>query len=185
MAPGTGDLGRRDGSAVTELFHVAFEVPGNPRGKGRPRAAVMGGHVRVYTDAKTRSEEAVVRDMARQAMGDRPPYEGAVVLIVTAYRQIPASFSKLKHAMAESGELLPTTKPDADNIIKLCGDSLNGILFRDDCQVVTAVIHKRYSSRPRMMIDVQGQCPRPPFLHSGEQRDPTRSAGRRPYPSRL
>ena len=144
---------------MSALFRISFEVPGNPRGKGRPRAALMGGHVRVYTDAKTRSEEAVVREMARQAMNGRPPYEAAVTLTVTAYRQIPASFSKLKHAQAESGELLPTTKPDADNVLKLCGDALNGILLRDDAQVVTAIIHKRYSEHPRLRIEVQGQQP--------------------------
>jgi Holliday junction resolvase RusA-like endonuclease len=110
----------------------------------------------MYTDAKTRSEETVIRDMARHAMGNRTPFQGPVVLTMTAFRQIPASFSKRKHIDAESGRLLPTTKPDADNILK-CADALNGIVFRDDSQVITAIIHKRYSDRPRLRIEVQAQ----------------------------
>lgn len=144
-------------------FHVAFEVPGNPRGKGRPRATVTAGHARMYTDAKTRSEEAVIRDMASQIMDGRVPYEEAVVLTMIAYRQIPTSFSKKKRADAEGGVLLPTTKPDADNLLKI-SDALNGIVFRDDSQVVTAIIHKRYSERPRLLIDVQGTVANPTAL---------------------
>lgn len=144
--------------AEGELFSVAFEVPGAPRGKGRPRAALMGGHVRVYTDAKTRSEEGAVRMMAGAAMGSRTPYEGPVVLRVCAYRAMPAAFSKPKRAAAERGDIVPATKPDADNYLKLAGDALNGILLRDDSQVITAVIHKRFSERPRLSIDVRSMA---------------------------
>lgn len=116
---------------------------------------VMAGRAHVYTDSKTRSEEAVIRQVATAAMNERPPYEGAVCLTMTAYRSIPASFSKRKRTDAETGDLAPTTKPDADNYLKIC-DALNGIIWRDDSQVVTAVVHKRYSERPRLHIHVHG-----------------------------
>lgn len=141
---------------MSGTFRVAFEVAGAPRGKGRPRAAVRGGHAHIYTDAKTRSEEAVIRDMAQQVMDHRPPYDGPVLLTMTAFRPIPAAFSAKKRIQAETGELVPTTKPDADNYLKVC-DALNGIVWRDDSQVVTAIIHKRYSERPRLQIEVVGR----------------------------
>lgn len=53
-----------------------------------------------------------------------------------------------------SGLLAPATRPDFDNCSKMV-DALNGIVWIDDAQVVTAVIHKRYSDQPRLVIDVR------------------------------
>lgn len=142
-----------------ETFHVSFTVPGNPRGKGRPRAGLVGGHVRVYTDAKTRSEEGAIRMVAAAAMSGRSPHSGPVVLRLCAYRAIPSGFSKTKAAAAERGEIVPTTKPDLDNYTKMV-DALNGIVWTDDSQVVTAIVHKRYSERPRLVIDVRSVASR-------------------------
>ena len=143
---------------MSGLFRVEFEVPGAPRGKGRPRAAVIAGRAHVYTDSKTRSEEAVIRQFAEAALDGRPPYEGAICLTMTAYRAIPTSFSRRKRADAETGYIAPTTKPDADNYLKIC-DALNGITWRDDSQVVTAIVHKRYSERPRLHFHIHGLQP--------------------------
>ena len=43
---------------------IYFVVPGQPIGKGRPRASTRGGFVRMYTDAKTVTYENAI---ARQA----------------------------------------------------------------------------------------------------------------------
>ena len=138
-----------------DAFRVTFTVPGAPRGKGAGRAAVVAGHATVFTDSKTRAEMGAVRVIASAAMQGRAPYEGPVVLRACAYMTIPASFSQRKRAAAEAGELVPAKKPDADNFLKLLGDGLNQVVWRDDAQVVTAVIHKRYSERPRLAIDVR------------------------------
>ena len=34
-----------------------------------------------------------------------------------------------------NGRLFPTKKPDADNIIKVILDALNGLAYRDDSQI--------------------------------------------------
>jgi Holliday junction resolvase RusA-like endonuclease len=137
-----------------EAFSVSFSVPGNPRGKGRPRTAVIAGRAQIYTDAKTRSEEGAVRMFAMEAMGGRPPYEGPVVLRICAYRKMPTVFSQKKRVSAERGAIAPITKPDFDNCSKLAADALNGIVIHDDAQVVSAVIHKRYSANPRLVVSV-------------------------------
>ena len=137
-----------------ELFKVVIVVPGAPRGKGRPRTAVIAGRAQIYTDSQTRSEEGAIRSLSAAAMAGKAPYDGAVILRMCAFRPIPQSFSARKRAAAERGEIVPTTKPDADNYLK-CSDALNGVVWRDDSQVVTAVIHKRYSDQPRLVIIVK------------------------------
>lgn len=141
--------------AEGELFSVSFSVPGAPRGKGRPRTAVIAGRAQIYTDSKTRSEEGAVRTFASAAMQGKKPFDGAVILRICAYRAMPASFSERKRAAAERGEIIPITRPDWDNYGKLASDALNGLVIRDDSQVVTAVIHKRFSDTPRLSIDVR------------------------------
>lgn len=138
-----------------DAFRCTFSVPGAPRGKGSGRAGIVAGHAAVFTDSKTRAEMGAVRLIASAAMRGQPPYEGPVVLRACAYMAIPASFSQKKRAAAEAGELVPAKKPDADNFLKLLGDGLNQVVWRDDCQVITAVIHKRYSLQPRLSIDVR------------------------------
>ena len=137
-----------------DAFRCTFTVPGAPRGKGRPRTAVIGGHARIFTDSKTRAEEGAIRVIAAAAMQGRDPFDGPVVLRCCAYRQIPASWSAKKRAAAEAGDLLPVSKPDLDNYVKMM-DALNGIVVRDDSQIVSAVIHKRFSLQPRLAIDVR------------------------------
>jgi Holliday junction resolvase RusA-like endonuclease len=48
----------------------------------------------------------------------------------------------------------PTKKPDADNILKLVADALNGLAYVDDKNIVTAHAHKVYSDRPRLEINI-------------------------------
>lgn len=66
----------------------------------------------------------------------------------------PKSFSKKKTEMAERGEIVPVTKPDADNYLKAIKDALNGVIWRDDSQIVDVQVSKRYSVRPRIEIEV-------------------------------
>lgn len=138
-----------------KLFSVKFAVPGSPRGKGRPRTAVIAGRAQIYTDSKTRSEEGAIRFMAGEAMKGQPPFAGPVVLRLCAYREIPKSFSRPKREAALRGDIAPITKPDFDNYAKLCSDALNKIVWVDDAQVVTAVVHKRYSDQPRLVLDIR------------------------------
>ena len=52
----------------------------------------------------------------------------------------------------ERGLILPTKKPDADNIAKAILDALNGLAFYDDAQVVYLQVSKRYSNEPRAVV---------------------------------
>lgn len=73
------------------------------------------------------------------------------------YMPIPKSLSKKDRALAESGILRHTKKPDVDNLIKLYLDTLKGSVLNDDnCVAITSAV-KLYSKRPTTMI----------FIHEG------------------
>ena len=42
-----------------------------------------------------------------------------------------------------------------DNIAKAILDSLNGIAYKDDSQIVSMVVSKKYSNRPRVEITLK------------------------------
>lgn len=135
---------------------IHFEIPGDPVAKARPRAAMVGGHARLYTPAKTEKYEARVAVFGQQAMAGRAPLEGALALSVVALFPIPASWPKKRQAAARAGTELHTKKPDLDNVIKAIKDGLNGIVWGDDSQVaVFRECIKGYSDTPLVKVTVE------------------------------
>jgi Holliday junction resolvase RusA-like endonuclease len=47
-----------------------------------------------------------------------------------------------------------TSKPDADNLIKVVKDALNSVVYGDDSQVADQRCVKAYSDRPRVEVTV-------------------------------
>jgi len=133
---------------------IIIELLGEPRGKGRPRFARRTGHA--YTPQKTASYEACLRHEAALAMGDRPPLEGALCVQVSAYFGVPQSWSAKKRDAALAGEIRPAKRPDLDNVVKML-DAFNGVVWRDDAQIVSGLIEKHYSDRPRLRVGVSTQ----------------------------
>lgn len=132
---------------------VAFNIPGQPVAKARPKFARRGAHVVAYTPAKTVSYENLVKIAATAAMLGRKPTAAPIALIVTLDLQIPGSWSKKRRELAASGAICATKKPDADNVLKGIKDGCNGIIWRDDAQVVRIVINKQYSKRPGALVE--------------------------------
>jgi Holliday junction resolvase RusA-like endonuclease len=139
------------------MLLLTLELPGAPRGKGRPRFRVIGHgkkqFVSTYTDAETRKYEERLKAVGTARMGMGEPFDCPLSVKVEALTPIPASWSLKKQASAAAGELCPTGKPDADNIAKLV-DALNGVVWRDDSAIVSMLIVKRYSLTPLLRIGV-------------------------------
>lgn len=131
---------------------VAFLVPGQPQGKGRPRVGKVAGHVRMFTPPKTESYEALIALFAHQAMQGRPLITGPVTVALQIGFAIPASWSKKKRAQAEQGAIHPTTKPDVDNVLKAVCDAINGVVWVDDVQVVALAVRKFYGASPGLRV---------------------------------
>jgi Holliday junction resolvase RusA-like endonuclease len=131
---------------------VYFVVTGKPVGKGRPRASTRGGFVRMYTDAKTLGYEAAIADEAARAMSGAEPFETPMQMQVSCYYPIPKSWPKKIKQEAIDEEVFPKVKPDLDNVVKAVLDALNGVVYRDDAQVVNLVATKRYATEPRVEV---------------------------------
>lgn len=130
---------------------ILFTVPGDPVAQGRPRFVRMKytNGVRAYDPEKSVTQKEAVALIAK-AHGMMA--EGPLRIEMTFYRKIPQSWSKKKKQQAESGEILPVTRPDVDNYIKLVLDALNGVSFKDDSAIVQIVATKQYSIKPRTVV---------------------------------
>lgn len=134
---------------------VKFFVPGEPVGKGRPRVGKIGQHVRMFTPAKTAAYEGLVAHAAAAAMAGRAPLQGACSVSLQVVCSIPQSWSQKKQRMALAGEVMPTGKPDADNVLKAMCDGMNGVVWRDDAQAVEVSVSKRYGHTPGVTVRVE------------------------------
>ena len=136
---------------------IEFFVPGTPVGKGRPRAARRGTGVVMFTPEKTAGYEALVAAAASNAMRAEagPLFTGPLEAVLEMRIPIPASWSKAHKAAALAGTELPTSKPDIDNVAKAILDACNGVVFRDDAQVVMLIATKAFSEEPGVRVVIR------------------------------
>jgi Holliday junction resolvase RusA-like endonuclease len=137
---------------VPDRSSIRIVIPGPPVAKARPRLG-RGGNV--YTPAETTAWERQAKFAARCQMGELPPVEGAVSVIVTAHIEPPKSWSQRKQDEACAGQIMPTSRPDIDNFLKCSLDALNEVVWVDDSQVVDATVRKRYAARPEVVVVVE------------------------------
>ena len=128
------------------VMHITFKVEATPVGKGRPKFARRGNFVSTYTPTKTREYEDLIRDAAKQAMGSNEPLKTPVAAYIYITVPIPQSYSKSRSKACLEGWERPCKKPDIDNIIKAYLDSMNGIVYDDDTQVVSLHSTKVYGT---------------------------------------
>ena len=120
-------------------------IPGQPKSKGRPRFA----RGRVFTPATTLQYERLVAAAAREVISE--PITGNVQVDIIAVYQVPKSWAKALQASARRGDIMPT-RPDIDNVIKICLDGMNEAAYLDDQQVHMISAEKRYGDLARVEI---------------------------------
>lgn len=116
-------------------------VEGYIRGKQRPR--FNSKTRRTYTPQDTVSYENWVRLCYKQQSNKK--LEGSIQATIIAYFAVPKSYSKTKRLDCVLNNLRPTKKPDIDNCIKVILDSLNGIAYKDDSQIVEVIAVKKWT----------------------------------------
>ena len=119
---------------------------------------MRNGKPRAYTPKKTKDYEFELRAAAYRARFERSmtkPLDVPVSMIVKAFIPIPRSWSKKRREAAHYA----SARPDIDNYAKSVLDALNGIVYRDDSQVVDLFVRKLYDDNPRLEITVQEMPP--------------------------
>lgn len=130
-----------------------FTIPGEPKGKGRPRVRSAGY---AYTPSDTAVYENLVKlEYQRQCKGVRFPDDMDIDMRITAYYKAPKRVSKKKRTAMLEHRIRPKKKPDIDNVFKIVADSLNGIAYHDDSQIVDGMVRKFYSDEPRVVVTIQ------------------------------
>lgn len=135
---------------------LAFTVPFVA---GKQRHRLDRRNARMYTPTETIRNEAAIRDKAIRAMKQAyPELKGLlfpsrvpVAVRIDAYEPLPVS--RPKRIASEPN----TFKPDADNILKLVMDAMNGTVWVDDSQVAEVHVVKwprRRGIEPHMDIQV-------------------------------
>lgn len=129
--------------APTPPRTIEFTIPGD----AVPFARAGGGkNVPRFTPKKQRGAMGTVKLFCQQAMRGGAPIEGPVELSVCAYYLRPKS-------RRGAGEW-KASRPDADNISKLIKDALNTVAWRDDAQVASLHVWKRYADTARVAVRI-------------------------------
>ena len=134
---------------------LQFTVPGHPVGKGRAKAARRGKFITMYTPEKTANYEGLIAHAAHIAMNGNPMFTKPCAVELDVRLQIPDSWSSKKKKMASEEMIGATKKPDLDNVLKAILDGMNGVVFKDDVQVVRISQQKRYAETPGVVVIVR------------------------------
>lgn len=132
---------------------VDFVIQGKVQAKQRPRFNRYSG--KTYTPNETIAYENWVKTCYLEKYKDKELMEKPLRVTIKAYFEIPKSTSKKRKQQMMDNEILPMVKPDTDNIAKGILDSLNGIAYKDDKQVVELIVNKFYSNTPYVSVMIE------------------------------
>lgn len=137
-------------------MNLTFTIPGEPTAQGRPRFSTHGGFVKAYDPEKSRNYKAYVKLLASETMQNigLTLTELPLGVEIIADVGIPAGKSKKFKEQALNGLQLPIKKPDVDNVAKIILDSISGIVYKDDKQIVKLTVSKKYSDIPKVEVKI-------------------------------
>lgn len=133
------------------IIMFEFTVYMEPKGKERPR---FGRNGRVFTPRTTTEAEKQIAEAFRVSGGcEMSEY---IKLDVIAFCKIPEKTSRVQRQEMLSGVIRPAKVPDADNILKLVCDALQGpgLLCADDKLITSVSCTKLYSDVPKLVIRI-------------------------------
>lgn len=123
---------------------MKYLIPIEPVAKGRPRFTKTG---RTYSPKKNVDFEKAVVDWADKQTWVVHESDVPLSVIVDFYIKRPKSVSVKKRP-------LPVVRSDIDNYLKAILDSLNGIAWADDCQIVELKARKMYSVKGSIELTI-------------------------------
>lgn len=140
------------------MDQIVIDVTGEPVAWSRSRAARTNVGIRFFQSKKQEAWQDDARSVARRVMGQRPPLDGPLTIVVEAVFPMPSSWPIWLRDRVKGGEFVAHTgTPDLDNLAKNIGDALNKVVWLDDRQITEATLTKRYGERPALRITVRAR----------------------------
>ena len=138
---------------------IKFTVLGKAETAGSKRAFFKQGMKRpivIDDNAKSKPWKAEVAAAAREVY-DGPLLNGALAVTFTFFRPRPKGHFKKNGELATAGldAEFPTTKPDALKLARGVEDALTGVIYRDDAQIVTESLMKRWGEPARVEVEIE------------------------------
>lgn len=127
---------------------MKFTIPGEPTGKARPRVTKWGTHNTEKTILYENLAKLSYQEQCKEYT------EKPLRVHITVFCGIPKSTPKKNIQPMLRRDIRPCKKPDADNIAKIILDSLNGIAYKDDTQVVVLIVQKFYGEQARVEVEI-------------------------------
>jgi len=144
---------------------LEFFVPGIPRPAGSKRAFPIrrkDGHLGVaVSDMSGEAGKAWRTDIkafAQEALGKQSLLDCPIALEITFVMPRPKHHYG-KKGLKENAPYWHTSKPDATKMLRCVEDSLKGVLWHDDAQVVHQVVWKIYGENPGALIKIRNHSP--------------------------
>ena len=127
-------------------------ILGNPKAQKRHRHGYRGGKPHTYDPSSSDKSDflALIHNSAPKS-----PYEGPLYLFCEFHCLRPKNHYKTgKNAdqLKPNAPIWCQTRPDIDNYLKFILDASNGVLYKDDSQIVKVEMKKIYSITPRVEI---------------------------------
>lgn len=139
-------------------MNIEFEIKGKVKAKQSVKFANIGGFMKKYTPSDVIQYANFVK---LSFMNKYPAWEvknfenKPLKVTIDVCMPVPKSYSSKKRLQAIENEIRPTVKPDCDNIAKNINDSLNGIAYPDDKQIVSLTVNKFYSDYEHVTVKIQ------------------------------
>lgn len=115
------------------LRSLRIFIAGIVQPQGRPRAAYRNGRIMVYDPPTSKKWKKEIRRQLPKIEG--PPWETPLILTAHFWLPKPKSVKRVECSV----------KPDLSNCIKAVEDALEGIVFKNDSQIVCLNVSKSYA----------------------------------------
>ena len=143
-----------------------------PCPKAAPRTTFGDGSVHTFNPDKTTQAMAFIKSTAISWANEKgvktfPIYEARLPILASA------TFVRSRPKSLPKSVKMPAVAPDIDNMAKLLFDSLKGVIFSDDGQIVGMMLEKEFvqlGGMPRIEVSFWEALP-------GDQ--PVKNVGRR------
>ena len=112
----------------------------------------MKGHA--YTPERTVAYEKLIRDEYMKQCGHKFGDVPLMMVVIIEYAPPRAATKKMREDML-AGRLLPTKKPDIDNVVKAVADAIQGVAYRDDVQIIRLTVVKTYAEEDAVSFSLR------------------------------